>query len=170
MADRAPPVAARWTGEHFEPLPAWRGICRRHYVHDTVYAMEAHEARSARSHRHYFAAIKEAWQNLDDLSVARWPNPEALRHFALIKAGYCDTETFVASSKTEATRWAAFVRPRSEGAIVVVRENVVTAYTPHSQSEQAMGKEAFQESKDAVLGVLADLIGVDASALSRAAA
>lgn len=167
-----PPLAVRWNGEAFEPLASWRKAADLHFVIGEVYAMELCEARSQKSHRHYFAAVAEIWKNLPETALDRFPNPEALRAYGLIRAGYCDTETLVCSSKAEAVRVAAFMRrPGDIGTIVVVRDNTITRYTARSQSQRAMGtKKAFQESKDAVLSVLAALIDVTPAQAMRAAA
>jgi hypothetical protein len=74
--------------------------------------------------------------------------------------------TIVCASKAEAQRVAAFIKPMDEYAVVLAQEATVTVYTAKSQSMRAMGKEAFQASKDAVLGVLADMIGVEPTKLS----
>lgn len=171
MSDRAPPIAAKWTGAVFEPLPAWRGVCKRHYVPGEVYAMEAHEARSKASHGHEFAFVAEAWKNLSDAQVERWKNPESLRKWALVKAGYCDTKTYVCVSKAAATQLAAAVEDNSpDGVLIVVRDNVVTKYTPHSQSYKAMGRQQFQDSKQSIMDILAIELGVETEDLIRAAA
>ena len=48
-----------------------------------------------------------------------------------------------------------------------IENAVVTEWTPKSQSYRAMGKKAFAESKDAVLGYVADLIGVAPAELAK---
>ena len=68
---------------------------------------------------------------------------------------------FVASSKAEATRLAAFLRPIDDYAVVSVDHCVVTVWTAQSQSMKAMGKEAFQESKTKVLDYVGSLLGIE---------
>ena len=67
-------------------------------------------------------------------------------------------------------RVAAFVRPLDDFAVVETDGLVVTVYTAKSQSMRAMGKKTFQESKDAVLRVIAELIGTDPTTLKQSRA
>ena len=45
---------------------------------------------------------------------------------------------------------------------------MIVQFTAKSQSSAAMGKTQFQASKEAVLDVLAEMIGVEPAALARA--
>lgn len=128
------------------------------------------EHRSKVSHDHFFASVAEAYKNLPEDIAADFASEDHLRKWALIKAGFRDERSIVASSRAEALRLAAFVRPFDEFAVVVVREAVVTVYQAKSQSLRAMGKAEFQRSKDAVFDVLAKLIGTDVSELKQARA
>lgn len=139
------------------------------FVVGEVYRLTEEHERSAASHRHFFAVIHDAWLNLPEGTAERFPTSEHLRKYALIKAGYRDERTFVAGSRAEALRLAAFVRPIDDFAIVTTSGATVTIWTAKSQSVRAMGGKAFQESKQAVLDVIADLIGVDPTTLSREA-
>ncbi len=160
------PVPFRWEGDCFIPAPGFARRCDELFTVGQVYRLVEQEDRSAASHRHYFAMINEAWANLPEGAAERFPTPDALRKYALIKAGYHDSRTLVASSRAEALRIAAFVRPQEEFSIVTTDGATVTVYTAKSQSMRAMGREAFQASKDAVLSVLADLIGTTTDALA----
>lgn len=154
-------------GEFRPPNSYWAKACDRQFVVGENVLMERREERSGASHRHYFASINEAWQSLPDDMLERFPNSEALRKYALIKAGYCDASTLVAASKAEAHRLAAFIRPMDEFAIVTVSGATVTRYTAKSQSMRAMGKADFSASKDAVLRVISELIGTDVGTLEQ---
>lgn len=164
------PLPFRWTGEAMEPLPAFTRRCDAAFVVGEVYNLDAIEERSAKSHAHYFASINEAWQNLPENLVEQFPTSEHLRKWCLIRAGYHQSRDIVAASKAEALRLAAFVKPMDSYAVVTARGAVVTVYTAESQSMRAMGKQRFQESKDAVLSLLAAMIGTDPIELGRAAA
>jgi len=127
------------------------------------------EERSAISHAHYFAVIGNAWANLPEDLAADFPTAEHLRKWALIKAGYiAGTHTTVCRSGAEARRWAMFSRQVDKYAIAVVQDRIVTVHQAASQSLEAMGKVKFQKSKDAVFGVLSQLLGVDVTELERA--
>ena len=164
------PVPYRWNGEAFEPLSRFKAECDRVFAIGEVHVLEPHEERSGASHRFYFAAIREAWMNLSDEMAQRFRSPEALRKYALIRAGYADSTSHVAGSKAEAQRLATFIQPIDEFAIVTVEGATVTRFTAKSQSLRAMGKREFENSKNAVLDIIAEMIGVTAGELVKAEA
>ncbi len=166
----APPIPCVWDGQHFTPLARFHNVAAAHYGAGEVVALVTHEERSTASHAHYFAALNEAWLNLPEDVGDRWASREHFRKHGLIATGHRDERTLVCSSKAEAQRVAAFIRPTEDYAVITVRDAVVTVYTAKSQSTKAMGREAFQKSKDDVLGWAAALIGVEPEALSRAKA
>lgn len=164
------PVSFTWDGEHMVPLPRFRSLCDRQFVVGERYLLVEHEQRSTASHAHYFACIRDAWDTLPEEVAGRFPSPEHLRKWALIKAGFRDEQTFVASSRAEARRIAAFMKPTDEYAVIRVHEALVVRWTAKSQSMRAMGREEFQRSKDAVLAVVAELIGITGPQLLQHAA
>lgn len=163
-----PPLAFTWDGEAL--IPRVPRLADKHLVVGETYMMVPHEDRSIASHRHYFASINEAHQNLPEELAARLPTPEALRKYALIRAGFRDERSIACASKAEAQRVAAFIKPMDEFAVVTVENALVTVYTAKSQSMRAMGKKVFAESKDAVLRVISEMIGTDAASLNQARA
>ena len=160
------PIPCQWDGEAFRPRGGFAKVCDKHFVVGAVYSMGEHEDRSTASHRHFFAACNDAWASLPEHMADQFPTADHLRKFALIKAGFYDSRTLVASSRTEALRLAAFVKPMDEFAIVTTEGATVTVFTAKSQSTKAMGRQVFQDSKDKVLAILAELIGTTPSALS----
>lgn len=161
------PLLFQWSGEAMVPASRhWAREADRQFVFGETYRLVEHQERSAATHGHYFAALSEAWQNLPEAVAERFPSAEHLRKFALIKTGYADSRQFVASSKAEARRLAAFMKTPDEYVMVTVNEAVVTVWTAQSQSMRAMGKKGFQESKQAVLDYVASLLGVNADQLS----
>jgi hypothetical protein len=150
------------------PLPAFAGSVASQFALGEVVLLERAEARSSPSHRHYFACVREAWVNLPEDLAARFPTDEHLRKYALIKAGFCDARSIVCASPAEARRIASFIRPMDDYAIVTVAHRVVSVFTAKSQAVGAMGRARFQTSKDAVLGMLAQMIGVDPAELLKA--
>jgi hypothetical protein len=162
------PLVYQWNGEAMEILPRFAKEADKRFCIGERYALDEIQDRSAASHRHYFASVNEAWASLPETIAAQWPTSEHLRKFCLIKAGFHNHRSIVARSKAEAQRLAAFVRPMDEFAIVTVNECVVDVYTAQSQSHRAMGKQAFAASKEAVLRVLDDLLGVANGATAKA--
>lgn len=170
MSD-APPIAFVWQGDGFKPAsPAWGRLADRFFVVGQRYEIVEHLERSSASHRHLFAAVQEAWSNLPEDQAERFPSSEHLRKHALIKAGFCDTQTHVCGTIAEAQRLERALKPVDEFSLLERRGCVVTRYVAHSQSMRAMGKETFQKSKDEVLRIVAEMIGTTPEQLAKAAA
>ncbi len=163
-----PPILLAYLGKGRFKAPSdhWAHLADRHYAAGELVRMERHEMVSSASRGHYFCVLKDAHANLPDHWAVQFPSVEALRKYALVKAGYCDQHTFVCASKAEALRLAAFLKVMDEYGIIVVKETTVTKYTAKSQSEKAMGKKDFQASKDAVLAVVAEMLGTTQKALT----
>jgi hypothetical protein len=167
----ASPLNFVWTGVGFTPETPriLREACSRYGVGEVVPLDVAHQ-RSKASHDHFFAVVAEAHGTLPEQLGERFPTPDSLRHYALCKAGFCDVETFSASSRAEALRLAGFIRAGvRDGVQVVVSGATVTRLTPHSQSLKAMGKAVFQDSKTRCLELIAGLLETTPEALGRAA-
>jgi hypothetical protein len=156
------PITFTWDGESMVPQKRFQQLCDKQYVIGETYPLVVHEPRSSNSHNHYFASLTEAWSNLPDDISAQFPTVDHLRKFALIKAGFRDERSVACSSKAEAQRVAAFVKPIDDFAIVTVVEAMVTIYTAKSQSMRAMGKTVFQDSKDKVLDIAWGFCGTTA--------
>jgi hypothetical protein len=163
------PLPFQWDGEAMRISPSFQRRADDAFVIGETYNLQPVEDRSAASHRHYFAAINEAWQNLPEALAEDFPTAEHLRKKALIRAGYRDERSFVCASKAEAVRLAAFLRPVDDFSLVSVNGTAVVQLTAKSQSVRAMGKAEFQKSKDDVLAALAAMIGVQTHELHQAA-
>ena len=164
-------IPMRWDGEALTPVSQrWAKEADRQYVIGEVYRIEAVEDRSMRSHSHFFAVINEAWMNLPEDKAEAFPTPDHLRRYALIKANYCDTRTIACSSRAEAHKVAAFIKPMDTFALVVPFDDTVTVWTAKSQSLKAMGRKDFQKSKTAVLDIISSMIGVSSRELEKSAA
>jgi hypothetical protein len=165
------PIMFRWDGDAMVPASRfWAGRADRVFVVGADYKMVEHHDRSDASHNHFFAAIKNGFDNLPDELRDEYPTTEHLRKKALIKKGFRDERDHVCASKAEAARLAAFIKPLDDYAIVVVSECVVRVWTAKSQSRKAMGAADFQASKTAVLEFIDDLLGVQHGATARSEA
>lgn len=157
MSER--PVVFAWDGEVMRPVGRYHTrTADELFTVGERYALVEHAERSEASHRHYFAVLRECWQNLPEHLAPRFPTPETLRKHALIREGYRTETTIVCASHEEARRVAA-LRLHDDYAVVTVDGPVVTILRAQSQSQRAMGHKTFQESKDKVLAFCADLIG-----------
>lgn len=164
-----PPMPMKWDGAAMVPLQPKRA--QSFYEVGKSYVLTETKDRSQSSHNHEFGWLREAWMNLpENMLTERFPTEEHLRKWALIRAGYSDSHTITCSSKAEALRVAAFIRPVDEFAVVVVTEATVTRYTAKSQSRRAMGAAEFQRSKTLIMEVIAKLLGVPPEDLAQARA
>lgn len=119
------------------------------------------EERSLQSHRHYFAAVHEAWLNLPETISMEFPNSEGLRKYCLIKAGFCTVKKVACRTNREANELTAYLLGLDNFLVCEVSGNVATIYRAESQSMKAMGQKRFQESKQAVLEILSAMIGAE---------
>jgi len=126
-----------------------------------AYRMIVAAERSAASHRHYMAAVTEAWKNLPEHLAEEFPTPDALRRWALIRTGYCDTVKVVGHRRS-------MRRIEGYSVVEVDAEGTMTIRTARSQSFAAMGKKEFDASKTAVLDYLASLIDTSVDELKAA--
>ena len=162
------PMLAKWDGENFILATRHMKEADANLVVGEAYMIEVALPRSMASHRHYFAAIAEAWRNLPESIAEEYPTPEKLRAYALCKCGFCTESRQVFTTPRDAILAAAFTAGTSEYAIVEVSGRVVTTWKPESQSIKAMGAERFRASKNAVLEFLAKMIAVPTSDLVAA--
>jgi hypothetical protein len=154
-----------WRDGVFVPENRIAAYCDEQFGEGEIVTFERHEERSIATHNHYFACIQTAWDNLPN-AEERFPTPESLRHWALIRSGHC-TENSIACDTPEQAQVVAGFMGNSEGTIIVVRENIIKKYTAKSQSMQAMNKEEFQRSKVDVLDTIAELIAVTRKRLEQ---
>jgi hypothetical protein len=166
------PLQLRYEGEgEFRVLSDyWAARADKEFTVGEVYKMVEHHERSDNSHRHFFASIKNAWDNLPDTLLDEYPTPEHLRKKGLVACGYADHRDHVCATKQEARKLRAFIKPLDDYAIVECRENVVRVYTAKSQSVKAMGARDFQESKQKILDWLDALLGVEPGATAKSEA
>jgi len=165
------PLKFTWDGEAMVPASAF--LARRadqQYTVGESYMLAEEKQRSTATHNHEFAFVAEAWASLPErYADEAWAqSAEHLRKYALIKTGFCDTQTYACGSRAEAERWAANLRPLDEYSIVVVKGSTVVRFTAKSQKRKAMGAAEFQASKQAILEYIAGLIEVAPAALAEA--
>lgn len=164
------PLQFRWTGDSFEPVsPQVARIADERYVIGEVYRLAEMRERTEKSHRHFFATIHEGWLQLPE-RITRFPTSEHLRHYALIKAGFCHSQSIVCLSPAEAVKIASFMRPNDPFAVIEVDGRTITRFTARSQSYDEMDAATFQQAKEKVLEIIASMIGITVQQLARNAA
>jgi len=165
------PIMFRWDGTVMIPLSAYQAErAAKVYRPGGHYALIEHEDRTDKSHRHFFAVLKEMWLSLPE-KYQREPwaeSPEHLRKYALIRTGFYSVVVQVCRSAAEAKRWVAFIKTVDEYSIVLVRGRVISRYSALSQSHTGMpNRREFQDSKQKVLDFVADLLELPADAEQR---
>lgn len=154
--------------------PRFGNVARAQFNDGEEYVLEVREQRSSKSHGHYFASVKAAWENLTGETLEHLSTPDVLRGWCLVQSGWYDQHIVLAASKEDAMRMAMFARSlaKSEGyvEIVVVKvdgEWFVRSREPRSQSRASMNKEDFEKSKRDVLDILSGTISVTRKSLER---
>lgn len=163
------PVTLRYEGDgEFRAMSNyWASQCDRAFVIGEMYRITEHYERSAKSHNHFFATIAGAHDTLPDEMRSEFPTAEHLRKKALIRKGYAEHRDHVCATEAAAQRLRAFIEPLDDYAVIEARDCVVRVHKAQSQSRKAMGAKAFQESKQAVLDYIDDLLGVDRGATAK---
>jgi len=169
MTDTAPPLAFEWTDEGMmKPLNPRRADA--YYAVGERYILEPVHQRSDVSHRHEFGWLREAWMSLPESLSDQYPTTEHLRKRALIDAGYYDESITDAGTNAAALRVASTFRAIDDFSLVIVRGPLVVRRTAKSQSRRAMKAKEFQESKTAIMEVIAGMIGVSVRDMTHAEA
>lgn len=163
------PMPFVWRDGALWPDQRFAALARRQFKEGERYVMQSHDEVSHKERGHYFASVNDAWANLREDALARYPTPKHLRKWALIKAGWRRENFTICDSETRATQLAAFVRNLDDTAVVVVEGRVVRTYVARSQrvGGGAMTAEEWKRSKQDVLDILSGTIGVSRKALER---
>jgi len=159
-----------WNGEAMIPARLLAAV--KEFVPGRRYWLEEVSDRSWISHRHEFAFVANAWDNLPDALVEKFPSAEHLRKAALIATGWYREMIIEAGNAAAALRVAAYAKGRDEFAHVVTRGPTVVVRWARSQRMHGldkMDKAEFQQSKDDILGWISNLIGVSPEQLRGAA-
>lgn len=138
------------------------GLADKALVIGEVSRWEIASERSPESHRHLFAVIAEAHDNLPERLAEEFPSPEALRKWALIEAGHCTVTALAFANNQEAIRAAALMRELDAYAQIGVNDKAVVVRRAKSIAYMAVRKKKeFQALKDKVFAVLSQLVGAD---------
>lgn len=163
------PILFAWAGDAMVPVSRFKKEADARFVVGERYRMDVIEERSVKAHAAYFATVSDAWRNLPEDQSDRFPSPDHLRRFALIKTGFANSREIVCATNNEAVRLAALVKSLDSYSLAAVSDRAVQIWTAESQSYRAMGKERFMASQAAVREFCASLIGVAPDDLEREA-
>jgi hypothetical protein len=164
-----PPLVYQWNGEAMEPLPRFHNLANSQLCIGQTYRLVEEEERSEVSHRHEFAWLREAWQNLPEAISDDFPTSEHLRKRALIATGFYNEQIIDAGSQAAALRVAIGVRaiPGEDFSHIVTRGGLVVIRRAKSQKRSQMGAADFQASKTAILEWVANLLSITPEQLSQ---
>ncbi len=147
-----------WRGNAFYPSRGLLLAMQERYETGKAYVVDIKETRSASSHRHFFAQLKDLWQSMPEAISLQFPTVEHLRASALIATGWYDETQFHMANNDEAMKLASYQKAEDTMKAVAVNGNVVVVRSPKSQSMKTMGRKDFQKSKDDVLAYADDLV------------
>jgi hypothetical protein len=169
MSDRIIAIDYIWDAENSVMIPTQSYLvrARRQYANGHKYRLEVREDRSSRSHAHYFACLKDIHDNLSDEQRTEYPTVEHLRKRALIKCKFYNMREYACETIRHAKNLEALAGQLDEYAIVVRKNDVVRVYTAMSQDLHTMDREKFTMSKNAVLDLCSEMIGVNRSTIEK---
>ncbi|MEO1330824.1 MAG: hypothetical protein AAFW46_14305 [Pseudomonadota bacterium] len=134
--------------------------------HMQRYVVTLEHERSAASHRHFFARVKQLWETLHEKHAGKpWAaSSEALRKHALIATGWHDCQTITFSTRADAqTAVALLAAIGGEYRVTAVDGSLVQIWTAKSQAYAAQNAREFQQAKeDALRWIEARVEGVTA--------
>lgn len=137
------------------PLPRFRRLCDELYAVHQEYPLQVLENRNMSSHNHYFAALAEGHANLAEEFDNKYPTSEHLRAWALVEAGFYDERTYELDTPADARKLAILLRTKEPFSRITVTGSKVIEKAPKSQATNAMKKQEFEDSKAAVLAIVA---------------
>jgi hypothetical protein len=142
------PVTMQWDGEAFKPVnDFWAKRCDKLFVIGERYAIVEHHERSMASHKHYFSLIAEAWLNLPEKLAGEFPNPESLRKYALITAGYCTGNKIVCRDEDEARAMILLVRQWTNMRCAIPRVRLSPSGGPKANRSRPWARRTFKSRK-----------------------
>jgi hypothetical protein len=163
------PITFVWDGQVMVPQRRFTKLCDQRYAIGEEYPLAIAHPRSKATQGHYFARLEELFDNLPEDVAELYPTIEHLRKRALIEAGYFDQEIIECGSEAVAVNVASAIRKRDDFAHIIVAGRIVAIRTAKSQRKCAMGAKAFQDSKDKVLAIVENMVGVKRSEVGNAA-
>lgn len=149
------------------PERRYHNVCARQFADGGEYTLAPVEQRSMASHSHFFAAMKGYFDNLPEKIAERWPTPDHFRKWLLVECGWFDEKEFDMASEKHAKALGTFIRTEDEYARIVVRGTKVVVRRAKSQALAAMGKDDFQKSKQDVLELAEQFVGVTPSKMIK---
>lgn len=151
------PAIFTWRDGVMIPIDRYRNLCRKQYHEGEEYPLEVVEHRSMASHNQYFAAVEEGYRNLAEEFSGKFPSAEHLRHWALIETGFATETDYPCDDERDAKAFARGFRKSDEYAVIRRRGDVVKVFSAKSQSRGSMRKRPFEDSKKAVLDLIATM-------------
>lgn len=173
-------IRCRWDGERFTPEPQDARRARGFFIAGNAYVLDADDPISHKERSFYHAQIKDAWDNLNDITKASLGSADNLRKWALIKSGWRVENQVFGPDRAWAIWTEHFHKKRSGEYTTVITtapENesdlwsvkILQARTQKvgNPEEGYMTREEWKQSKDDVLFVVSQMIGVSKGTLAK---
>jgi hypothetical protein len=154
----------KWDGACMRPMAGHQSRASIKFVTGRTYRLEERD-RSAESHDHYMACVQKVWENLPEGLPYKWADVTDMRRWALVQAGYFDEVRIpcedVQIAGAVALKMKKMLRAIDKYAQIDVREDfTLIIWVARSQSYSAMTRKEFETSKEAVLRLLGEIIGI----------
>ncbi len=153
-------MAFIWDGDAMIPRARFKVLCGRQFEIMKEYVLAVVGKRSKTSHDHYFACLDDAWATLPEALAKQFPTREHMRKRCLIWTGFCTYKEVALDTLRDAQVVAELLNQHDEYCLVEISDKSLRVWRAKSQAVAAMKPEEFQASKTAVLGKVAELVGV----------
>jgi hypothetical protein len=146
-----------------ESLP----LCLRQFEVGEAYEFTPKPQRSVAAHRYFMTIINEAWHNLPEHLVQRFPTVDRLRYACLVKCGFADEKILVLKTAHDAVRGLELLTELYENVVAENDGNILRIWTAHSQKFENMDGEVFLKTMQPVFDMLSDMLGVSVTELKK---
>lgn len=148
------------------PHQRFAQLCKRQYTFGEDYALGPVEGVPSRSRAHFFAAVRDAWDNLPEEN-RRWPTAEHFRKWLLVQVGWRNESTHPLETVKDAQAMAVALRADDEFAVIVRKGSTVWFATAKSIATNAIKKDEWGPVKEAALDLAASLARTTRPELER---
>ena len=142
------------------PAARYRNVAKSQFAAGGEHVLEETAERSRASHGFFFATLNDLFNSIPEKMAPRWPKLDHFRRWCLIETGWFDEKEFEVISEKHAKALGAFIRTNDSFSRISIHGKKVIVRTAKSQSMKAMGKDDFNKSKNDVLDLACQLVGV----------
>ena len=163
------PFLFKWSGFGMVPLAGQHLRCAERFVVNGRYGFVIFDGRSEENHSHYFAVIRDYWNNWPESYEIELSSEKQLRRHALIRTGHYDQHIMALASKEDAERYIERMTEREGYAEFSLNESVVVARFAKTQRKNFQSNADFKKAKQDVLDFMASVTGIPVEQMKREA-